>query len=271
MLEDLDRSPELAASLRATLPDLAALTRRGGPGWPGDSPVLAVASRLEELDRFVVCLDRVCAALGGASGLRSLGLLNLRNDLEKIASDPEVAALRAQLPELHALIGDARSVTIGVNLGPDLRPESATIVDLHREPFKGARSLVGRLLPIGTTDGYHGRTPLHQTGPASLRKEGRLYEDLQGLIEAAAAPLEQALKRFQEIKVGPLAGLEGELVFFTGAVGLLDRLRRAGLVVCRPAIAPEPNERSRCATRRTARSRSRQPSPARVRVRTRRL
>ncbi len=238
ILADLLHMPALAAALQEMLPALATLANPGGPNWPGESPLLPVIARLRELDHYVTCVDRLSSILDGASGIRSAGLLQLRAGIAALAESPDVVALRAELPALHELIGEASSVTIGLNLGRDLEPESATIVELNRFQFKGPRSLVGRLLPGAANGGPSGRTPLHQVGPSAIRRDSQLYRDLQRLLEAVTAPLVKELARYRDIHAGPLAALERELAFFTGAAALITRLQGAGIAVCRPEIAP---------------------------------
>ncbi len=239
ILGDLLRSPDLLDSLRALLPGLASLVEPRSTRWPGsDSPLVEVMMRLGELDQYITCIDGMLAALNAARGIRSSGLLRLKEGVRQLAKEPEVCALRQELPELQELIGVASSVTVGLNLGPDLQPESITIVDLNRYRFAGPRSLLRRLLPGAAPAGRTGRTPIHEVGPVSIRKDSQLYRDLQKLLEAATAPLARALARYRDVHTGPLAALEGELAFLTGAATLFARLESAGVSVCRPEIAP---------------------------------
>ena len=72
----------------------------------------------------------------------------------------------------------------------------------------------------------------------ALRRDSQLFKDLQRLLESATAPLTKALGRYRDISVGPLAALEREFAFYTGAAALVRRLEDAGLATCRPQIAP---------------------------------
>jgi DNA mismatch repair protein MutS len=236
ILADLLRAPALTTALQEIMPDLAGLTT-SGMAWPGESSLMPTLGRLAELDRYVAAVDRLHAMLATTPDLRSTGLRVLRASIAQIASDPDVVALRAELPAMRELIAEASSVTIGLNLGRDLQPEAAVIVELNRFKFKGARSLLGRLLP-GTAGATPAAAPLHEVGPVALRRDSRLYKDLQQLLERATAPLLKALGRYRDISVGPLAALERELAFYTGAATLARRLEQGGLQVCRPEIAP---------------------------------
>lgn len=235
VLQDLIDEPELSAELRALLPSLADLVPSGGKGWKGDSPLMVVLERLAELERYVACVDRLCAVLSNASGVRADGLVALRQAMAALAQDSAISALRTELPALNELIAETTSVTIGLNLGAGLQPESVTITSLNRYQFKGARSLLGRLLPNSL--GVFGKTPLREVGPVNLRRGSQLFKDLFALLESAAAPLSRALDKYRDINVGPLVALEGDLAYYTGAAALVDRVRAAGIATCRPEIA----------------------------------
>jgi hypothetical protein len=238
ILADLLAFPALATALQEMMPELAGLLQAGGMAWPGESPLTPALGRLSELDRYVAAVDRLRETLDAAPDVCSTGLRMLRAAISGIASEPDVEALRAELPAMRELIAEASSVTIGLNLGRDLQPEAATIVTLNRYKFKAARSLLGRLLPGTTSTAPAASGPLHDVGPSPLRRESQLYKDLQRLLETATAPLVKVLGRYRDIRVGPLAALERELAFYTGAAALVRRLEHAGLEMCRPEIAP---------------------------------
>ncbi len=236
ILADLRAAPELVSKLRAILPEISALAAKGISGWKGDSPLMVVLERLGELDAYVRCIDTLRGILDGARDMQSAGLLALREGVSELAEDPEVATLRSELPALHELIAETTSVSIGVNLGAGLQPESVTIASLNRFQFRGPRSLLGRLLPRSVSS-QHGRTPLREVGPVNLRRGSQLFKDLQEVLEAATAPLAKALDRYRDVSVKPLVALEGDLAFFTGAAVLASRLEGAGIPLCRPEIA----------------------------------
>lgn len=238
IIADLLHYPMLTRGLQHIMPELAGLQQAGAMVWPGESPLMPALSRLAELDRYVAAVDQLHDILDGTPELHATGLRSLRAAMSSLAQDADVVALRAELPALRELIAEASSVTIGLNLGRDLQPEAATIVELNRFKFKGVRSLIGRLLPGTTSAAPATIGPLHEVGAVTLRRDSQLFKDLQRLLETATAPLTKALGRYRDISVGPLAALEREFAFYTGAAVLIRRLEDAGLAMCRPQIAP---------------------------------
>ena len=237
VLADLLALPELVAELQALMPELAALLAPGST-WPGESPLMPAVARLAELDRYVACLDQLKVVLDNAASIRSRGLRELQAAITTLAADRDIVALRAELPALRDLISEASSVTIGLNLGRDLQPESATIVEVNPFPFRGARTLLGRLLPGSAGAGPTGVGPLHHVGPVALRRDSQLYKDLQRLLESVAQPLIRALARYRELNAGSLGALEREFAWYTGAALLIGRMQARGIEFCCPEIVP---------------------------------
>jgi hypothetical protein len=65
----------------------------------------------------------------------SEGLLSVGLRLQDLRRTPEFVSLQRELPALRETLGSLRSVAVGVNQGPDLSPESATILELGTQPI----------------------------------------------------------------------------------------------------------------------------------------
>ena len=130
LLDDLLRLPDLVANIAGMLPQLGELANISRAGsWGENIPLLHVATRLAELDGYVTCVERLWAALDAAGdSLHAAGLLNLRAFLVATRAQPDYQRLAEELPRLRAQLDQAGSVTLGVNLDAQLRPESATVV-----------------------------------------------------------------------------------------------------------------------------------------------
>lgn len=239
VLADLLNDAGLSRRLRDLLPQLSGLTQRA-TNWGSQGGLMPVMARLSELDQYVSTLEFLSEALGSARGVRSEGLLRLGESVQQMASDPMVARLRESLPELRDLVGQTVSVTIGMNLGPDLRPQAATLLEVNKSHFRGERSMLSRLLQGPDESAASGISPLQQIPPGSSRQDSSLYRDMEKLLEAAAAPLAKALARYRDVRTGALVSLEPEVAFYTGAVQLIDRLSAARVRMCRPVIASLP-------------------------------
>lgn len=242
LLDDLLRLPALAASIAAVLPQLGELSSIGrGGSWGENVPLLQVATRLAELDGYVTCVESLAAALDAAGAdIRAAGLRDLRAFLAATRAQPDYLRLAEELPRLRAQLDQAGSVTLGINLDAQLRPESATIVSVNASRFGGRHSLLDRLFGERVAaDGVRGITALYKADESQRRTpEHELFRDLDRLLERVAAPVADALASYTRVHSAGLAGLEPELAFYLGAARLANELRAAGMPLCRPEIAP---------------------------------
>jgi DNA mismatch repair protein MutS len=242
VLGDLLRLPDLVADIASILPQLGELANISRASiWGEKIPLLHVATRLAELDGYVTCVERLWAALDAAGAdLHAAGLLNLRVFLTTTRAQPDYQRLVDELPRLRAQLDQAGSVTLGINLDAQLRPESATIVSVNHSRFAGKNSLLDRLFGERiASDAVRGITALYKADERQRHEpEHELFRDLDRLLARVSAPVADALARYTRVQGAALAGLEAELAFFLGAARLAGELRAARLPLCRPAIAP---------------------------------
>lgn len=242
VLQDLLGLPRLADTLTELLPPLSELANLGrGKSWSENSSLQQVASRLAELDIYVNCVESLWLALEAAGAeLKAAGWLSLRAVLAATRQDADYARLVAELPLLQSQLEKAGSVTLGINLDGQLRPESVTIVSVNQGRFNGKGGLLDRLLgerAAGeTVRGIGGLYKAAENGRNTPEHE--LFRELERLLERVAVSVAEALARYTRLSCTELASLEPELAFYLGAARLSEELRAQGLVLCRPTPAP---------------------------------
>jgi hypothetical protein len=256
VLDDFLSCPGLCAGLEAALPMLVQLADAAHPYRPHLTDLHQVISRLGELELYVDCVRQLRDLLTGMGDqLQSAGLKGLRDEVVAREADPAFRALAAELPTLGAAIRNIRSVTVGINLNAQLQPVEATLLGIHARNFKGTSgTLLGRLLGAqakDVADENQGIAPLHQTPlipPSgtdyqSLRVGDRfnpmlvpLFKDLNDVLQSAARPVVKALGRYVKLSGHFIIALEPEIAFYLGAVKLIQRVRAAGLPLCRPEV-----------------------------------
>jgi DNA mismatch repair protein MutS len=261
VLDELLGRPALAAAIGEVLPQLGELTGMGrSRSWGERVPLLEVAGRLAELDAYVSCVERLSQALdrrpttddpiedrgwkiedqeARSSILGSAGLLALRDRVAAARAEPDYRALAAELPALRAQIDRAGSVTLGINLDAQLRPESATVVAINAGRFAGKGTLLEKLLgERAAADAVRGITALYTADGRPHMPEHELFRDLNRLLERVVQPVAAAVERYARLSSAWLVGLAPELAFYLGAARLVSQLRAAGLALCRPSTAP---------------------------------
>jgi hypothetical protein len=234
IIAELVANPALRERLEALLPNLESLAEapRGERYRPTADPGLErVARRLSDLELLVETIVGLSNALDDAAP-HSVGLQSAQATLRAVRSNPEFEALERELPGLRETLSSVRSVIVGVNLGPDLAPESATILELGTTPVEGRGGLLFRLL--GTTSSERGLTPLQRGEASPLGRPNELVRDLRHLLADVVSPVANALDRFARVSTAQLGDLGAELGLILGAARLSDRLRDAGLPMCWP-------------------------------------
>jgi DNA mismatch repair protein MutS len=250
VLEDLLNAPELLARLEALLPAISAVERFRYASRPGQTPLHEVVWRVGQLESYVECVRGLTAAFEGqAARVNSDALRRLCDEAARAAQDPLFAQLERDLPAMTKAVRSVASITIGVNLDDQLRPVGATLIDIHDRPFRGETpSLFGALFR-GQQDGLSSIGPLHSVPrertpnrPSDIDFTNPmlypLFRDVAQVLKHASRPVARVLQKYVGVGVAFFVDLRAELAFYVGAVRLIERLRAAGLPVCRPEIAP---------------------------------
>lgn len=252
-LADCLETPDFAAGLDALLPTIRALGDSVHDIRARRHELSLVLSRLAELENYVDCviaLDSLLRRHG--SELKSCAWLGLAAEMADTIRDPVFGQMRAELPDLRERIQSIVSVTIGVNLSPDLRPVAATLLSVNQRRFKGPHFLRG-LFGIDDPDETRGISQLHQKGESgntlvskrgSLDRleGGALFSDLRKLLDDIIRPVNLALGAYTGVNSRLLRAIAPEIAFYIGAAKLIQDLRAAGLPMCQPQLLP-PDER----------------------------
>ncbi len=232
-LTDLLENERLRARLEQLLPSLTALLQAAGP-QPGEWVVHQVIQRLKELTLYCEAVLLAHHAVTD-SPAQAPGLRALRAYVEAVIASEAFVALQAELPGLHAVLARVGSVTVGINLGGDLEPESATILALSAEKVTGRVSLLERLLGNAATP--QPLTPLRSVQAAPVGRDTPLARDLRALLEQVTDPVRKALDRYLSVQTRTFCAIEPELAFLLHSAALFGQLRAVGLPLCRPECA----------------------------------
>jgi hypothetical protein len=243
VLSDLLARPELRVQLTDVLPRLEALadTPAGERYRPAAEPGLeAVPRRLADLELLLDVVVRLDAVLSAASPT-SAGLRHIAARVAEIHHSRTFEALERELPGLRATLATVKSVSVGINLGPDLQPASATILGFSSEPVEGRRSLLWSLMGDGAEQ--RGISPLQRGEGGPRNRSNELLRDLRHLLGRVVEPVRAALAQYDQLTSADLRDLGAELAFLLGAARLVLDLRERGLPMCPPAALPASDRR----------------------------
>lgn len=253
---DLVETPDLVAGLVETLPHIHALDSFTFGGFVEQSALHEVVWRLGQLESFVDCVTGISRAFTGLEDqLQSAGLRRLYERVTTIQSDELFQNLTAALPNLLVKVRGITSVTIGVNLDSQLRPEEATLLAINNRRFRGNSSPFFQML-FGrkSSDEWEGLAPLHSAKrrdmppmtPDGLALDNPLlvplFRDLADVLKRISRPVAAALKHYAQVNTRFMNDIGAEMAFLLSAVDLVRTLTAHGLPMCRPEIV-ENDER----------------------------
>ncbi len=245
VLADLLHNPDLVQQLRRVLDEI--ITLQGyltTPQWSGNV-LRQVAWRLSELDRYVETVKTLHRVLTDADAITSAGFTQLRDHLGEIITSDFFVQLQQELPQLLAQIRNIRSITVGINLDPEMRPVAATLLSANPKPFAG-ESMLSRLFNFGDADD---KQALHDArkidGIAEDQIELRdhnspfmpqLFKDLSDLLDETSQPIANALRKYTQINSNVLIALKLDIAFYLGAVQMIETVQATGLPMCQPDV-----------------------------------
>ncbi len=252
VLADLVETPGLADRLADVLPHIFTLDSFILGAHSDQSALHEVVWRVGQLEGFVICVQGLSAAFEGVyDSLRSEGLRGLADRVAKMQTDAVFQNLVRDLPEMLEKVRGIASVTIGVNLDAQLRPEEATLLAVNTQRFRGTSSPFFQLLfgHPGSGPEWDGVAPLHSAGTgrsgSPFARESAvpdnpllvpLFRDLAEVLKRTSRPVAAALKAYTRVNTHFLDDLGAELAFYLGAVNLIAKLSACGLPMCQPEI-----------------------------------
>lgn len=151
VFRDMLECPEITRTLNKLIPiltDIMELRRLEADN--GDT-----ASYLEsitEIELYISCVQTLYEGLDSVRDkLTSSSLISLAERIEELATSEYYKDLNAKLSELTNRVREIKSVTIGVNLDPQLRPSSAGVLSINSEPFRSG-DVIEKILRLNFKD-----------------------------------------------------------------------------------------------------------------------
>ena len=249
-LRDFINNPALVKRVEALLPRLAGMSENNVlMGNRKQNLLIQTGERLAELEMFVEAVQELHEAISSTT-IYSESLTTLRRNLSDVIEDADFQTLRRQLPHFREPFGQIRSLTIGINLDYQLRPDSAVLLAVNNHKLGSSASLLERMIgPSEEDQESTGVAPLNYLPrQPDLRPYDPFYQDLEKLMTHVAKPIAGELARYTRISSQPLRRLEYELAFYVSAVQLYQRLVLCNVPVCFPQALPQDTRRTEIIT-----------------------
>ena len=245
-IKDLLELPELLETLSGIHPildDIKELRRL-------DSDKINAADSylysITEVELYVSCLDTLYNGLSAASDrISGTAFSRLLAFVTELYESDYYKELNKNLAALTSRVHEVKSVTIGVNLDAQLRPESAAVISLNAERFKSGKILDKILRLSFKNDAF---TCISELSPFGKGQSENKQEALNGAFNSAIEDVFRSSVRGWRSIVADyvientdfLLRLLPEIEFLSRSAELIGRLRGKGL----PMTIPEVVEKS---------------------------
>lgn len=242
---DLLSVPETEAvfsEVHPLLNDIRELRRLDDENTAADSYLYSIS----EIELYVSCIDTLAKGLAPLRPqMKSPALTALTDYVIALSTSEEHLALVKKLSQLSSHVGEVRSITVGVNLDREFRPETAGVLSVNAEPFKSGRALDKILRLSLRSDATTCIAPLSPLGKGQSENK---QEALIGAFRSAIEDVFRSSVRGWRSIIGEyvlentdfLLTLAPELEFIARASRLLRRLSaHPGCHIVYPRICPK--------------------------------
>lgn len=241
---DLLAIPEVErvfAEVHPLLGDIRELRRLDDESGTTDSYLYSIT----EIELYVSCVETLDKGLSPLRPrMQSPALLSLTDTVHAIVTSEEYRALTEKIAALASRVSEVRSITVGVNLDREFRPESAGVLSVNAEPFKSGKVLDKILRLSFKNDAMTCIAPLSPLGKGQSENK---QEALNGAFRGAIEDIFRSSVRGWRAIVGEyvldntdfLLRLAGEMEFVAEASSLLRRLAaHPGCHIATPQVRP---------------------------------
>ena len=207
----------------------------------GDSYLYSIT----EIELYVSCIDTLKEGFVPVRDkIKSRAFGEMCDFIVELSESDYYIELTKKLEDLSSRVREVRSVTIGVNLDRQLRPESAGVISINSEQFKSGKMLDKILRMSFKNDAF---TSIAELTPV---KKGQSENRKEALMAAFNNAIDEvfkgSVKGWRNIVGGYvldntdfLLKLLPEIEFVSRATDLMNRLsEHPGCNVCMPTVCP---------------------------------
>ncbi len=207
----------------------------------GDSYLYSIT----EIELYVTCIDTLYGGLLPVKDkIKSKAFRELFSFIAELSNSDYYKELNEKLNALASRVHEVRSITVGVNLDRELRPESAGVISINSEPFKSGKILDKILRLSFRNDAF---TCIAELSPFGKGQSDNKKEALIGAFNSAIEEVFKSSVKGWRAIVGEyvldstdfLLRLLPEIEFVSRASELVSELsRHPGCSVVNPTLCP---------------------------------
>ena len=243
-IQDLVDNPELLEALSAIHPildDIRELRRLDNEGvGSADSYLYSIT----EIELYVSCIEALKTGFARVNTkLNSSACRALCTYVNEICESEYYNTINRRLQALTERVSEVKSITVGVNLDREMRPESAAVISVNSEKFKSGKVLDKILRLSFKNDAFTSIAELTPLGKGqSENKQEALVAAFNSAIEevfrSSVKGWRSTVEEYVIENTDFLIRLLPEIEFTARAAELIRVLSGRGLCICYPKILP---------------------------------
>lgn len=242
---DMIENPSVKEALLSVIPvlnDIVELRRLDADaGGSTESYLYSIT----EIELYITCVDRLNSSLREVRGkLKSRAFTQLADRINELAESEYYKELNKKLGELTARVREIKSVTVGVNLDPQLRPQSAGVLSINSETFKSGDLLekilrldfkeneytcIAQLVPFGKGQNENTKTALSYAFNSAINE----------VYKSSIKSWKRIVSTYVLENTDFLIRIMPEIEFMVKGTAMLKKLSEMGCVLCTPEIVAE--------------------------------
>ncbi len=243
VFSDMMNCPAIAETLGKLMPvltDIAELRRLEADSGNTDDYL----SSITEIELYISCIEILYEGLSGAKdAIKSRAFKALEERIRELAESDYYKELNEKLNELTKRVREIKSVSIGVNLDAQLRPQYAGVLSINSQPFKSGDALekilrlnfkddeytcIANLVPFGKKQSDNQKTALSIAFNSAIND----------VYHSSLRSWKKIVQAYVLENTDFLLGLMPEIEFVVKGSEMLCRLRDRGCKLVPPEIAP---------------------------------
>lgn len=250
VIADLLACPELLDTLSTAHPILNDIRELRKLDEDGVASAESYLYSITEIELYVSCINSLAEGFGKIKGVfKSEAFKRLSDFVLDMTSSEYYVKLNEKLKALADRVNEVKSITIGVNLDNELRPESAGVISINSEKFKSGKLLDKILRMSFKNDAF---TTIAELTPFG---KGQSENRQQALIGAFNSAIEEvfrgSVKGWRSVvsdyvmeNTDFLLKLLPEIEFLSKSARLIKRLSdKEGCGTVYPTLAPVSEKR----------------------------
>ena len=243
VFSDMLSCPALSETLNKLIPVLSDVTelRRLEADSGRDDDYL---SSITEIELYISCIETLYAGLSSVRDeIKSRAFKVLEERIRELAESDYYKELNAKLNELTKRVREIKSVSIGVNLDSQLRPQFAGVLSINSEPFKSGDTIdkilrlnfkndeytcIAGLVPFGKKQSENQKTALSTAFNSAINE----------VYHSSLKSWKKIVQSYVLENTDFLLGLMPEIEFLVKATEMQKKLIAKGYPLIVPEIAP---------------------------------